>query len=101
MKMTTACGSMRRICFSASKPSCPLTTSRLKFMSSRMRSGQNVRMKCSMRSGLTATLIFLDFLRQRLQQQVEGEEHVFVVVDDEDFSQLFHCIIIDDFLDAD
>ena len=43
----------------------------------------------------------LDFLRQRLQQQVEGEEDVFVVVDDEDFSQLFHCIIIDDFLDAD
>ena len=35
----------------------------------------------------------LDFLRIGFQQEVEGEEHVFVVVYDEDFSQLFHIFI--------
>ena len=56
--MTTACGSMFRICSRHSKPSCPLTASRLKFISSKTTSGWNVRIKCSIRAGCVVTLIF-------------------------------------------
>ena len=56
--MTTACGSMFRICSRHSNPSCPLTASRLKFISSKTTSGWNVRIKCSIRAGCVVTLIF-------------------------------------------
>ena len=57
MRMTTAFGSIAKIRSNHSNPSCPLTASRLKFMSSKTTSGWKVRMKCSMRAGCVVTFI--------------------------------------------
>ena len=63
--MTTAPGSSFRMACRHSMPSWPLTVSRVKFMSSRTRSGRKSVMACTRRSGERMVFTFSAFGRSR------------------------------------
>ena len=91
--MTTACGSMFKICSRHSKPSCPLTA----FVAgintgTEIHIQQNhIRLECSHKVFDTRRLRgYFDLLHIRFEQHIQSKQNIFVIVDNQYFPFFFH-----------